>query len=446
MGQLLKCLFVSIPFLCCQYGYSQKTFTPSELISDIDSLNKKIMEIHPNPFTVIDSVSYFKEIEKVKKSINKPLTSYEFYRLLAPITIKIGDGHTGLTPDQNLMNINKLRFPFEIFIKGRQIFITKNYSPNNDIVSGAEVLKINGIPSSEVLSTLLKYLPGESERFTIAEIENYFPMIYRFVYGEHDEFSLELKQSNEIVSYKISAIVNEKQDIPEFMKPSSFHFDNDIAVIDLRNFASPDFTSFIDSAFTQFQLKNSKSLIIDLRYNGGGQASLADSLISYLTTKEYNSLKSTVFKITIATSDYVQQLQSMNFGMKKGNFYQYNGEPIKPLPRKNSFKGSVYVLTSSFSYSTAGFFANVIKCYNLGTIIGSETGQTMICYGDTYSYILPNTNLPSGIAKQKFVFCCAINEGQGVVPNYKSETCLSDKLKGIDTVMDFTIKMIKNKK
>jgi len=233
-------LFV-IVLLFGQTGYSQKTFSPTELISDIDSLNKKLLEIHPAPFTVIDSTAYFEEIEKVKKSINKPLTSDEFYRLLAPTTIKIGDGHTGLNPDQSQMNITKLRFPFDIFISGRQIFITKNYSTNNEIVLGAEILKINGIPTNEILSTLLKYIPGESERFTISAIQNFFPMIYRFVYGEYDEFTIEIKQLNKIITCKIDTI-NGQQSIPEFMKPSKFYFNNGVAIIDLRNFSSPDFT------------------------------------------------------------------------------------------------------------------------------------------------------------------------------------------------------------
>lgn len=230
------------------------------------------------------------------------------------------------------------------------------------------------------------------------------------------------------------------------MKPSKFYFNNDVAVIDLRNFSSPDFTSFIDSSFIQIVNKKPHSLIIDLRYNGGGEATLADSLISYLTTKEYKSMLSDIIKISSATNDYIKGLQEMKLGERKANYYIWNGVSVKPVVRKNAFSGSLYVLTSSMTYSTGGFFANVMKCYKLGTVIGSETGQPMIAYGDRYTYILPNTNLPCGIAKQRFAFCCAKKEGQGVLPDYKVERNLNDKLKGIDTEMDFTLKLIKEKK
>lgn len=446
MKPISKLFFLVIFFLISYDGYSQKTFSPSELISDIDSLNKKILEIHPNPFTKIDSIDYFKEIGKIKKSIEKPLTGDEFYRLLAPITIKIGDGHTGLNPDQSQMLINKLRFPFDVFIQDQHMFITKNYSVNTEILLGSEILKINGIPTKEILSTLLNYIPGESERFTMLAMENFFPMAFRFVYGECNEFSVEIKQSGKIAIYKINTLSNEQQKTSENMKPSRLYFKDNVAVIDLRNFSSSDFTSFIDSAFTKIQHKNCQSLIIDLRYNGGGEASLADSLISYLTIKEYQSMQSDVIKISSATSDYVRQLQSINLGKKTGDFYIWSGIPIKPITRKNFFNGSLYVLTSSMTYSTGGFFANVIKCYKIGTVIGSETGQPMIAYGDTYNYILPNTNLSCGIAKQKFVLCCARKEGQGVIPDYIIKPNLIDKLNGIDTEMDFTVKLIENKK
>lgn len=446
MKTLSGVFLFGIAFLFGQTVYSQKAFSASELISDIDSMNKRILEIHPNPFTKIDSLDYFKEIEKVKKLINKPMTSYEFYKILAPITSKIGDGHTGLNQDQSQTAITKLRFPFDIFIQNKQMFITKNYSFDNKIVLGSEILKINNISSNEILSTILKYIPGESERFALSAIEQFFPTVYRYVYGECDEFTIEVKQSDKVVSFKIDSLNNEHHSIPEFMKPSRFYFNSNVAIIDLRNFASPDFTYFVDSTFRQINSNKTQSLIIDLRYNGGGDASLADSLISYLTTKEYQSMQSDILKINYATSDYINQLQSKNLGEKNGNFYKWSGISVKPIQRKNSFKGSIYVLTSSMTYSTAGFFSNVIKCYNLGTIIGSETGQPMIAYGDTFSYILPNTNLSCGIAKQKFVFCCAKKEGQGVIPDYIIKPNLSDKLKGIDTVMDFTLKMIKNKK
>ena len=152
MKSISKLFLLLIVFLISYDSYSQKRFSPSELISDIDSLNKKILEIHPNPFTKIDSISYFKQINRIKLAIVKPLTGDEFYRLLAPITIKIGDGHTGLNPDQSQMIISKLRFPFDVFIQDNHLYIIKNYSVNNKILAGSEILKINGITTNEILS------------------------------------------------------------------------------------------------------------------------------------------------------------------------------------------------------------------------------------------------------------------------------------------------------
>ena len=92
-------------------------------------------------------------------------------------------------------------------------------------------------------------------------------------------------------------------------------------------------------------------------------------------------------------------------------------------------------------YITSGFFANVIKT---GTVIGSETGQPMIAYGDTHIYTLPNTKLLSRISKQKFVFCCAEKEAVGVIPDYNVERNLKDILNEKDTVLEFTLGLIKN--
>jgi len=440
MKSLPRLCFFIIAFLYNYSAYSQQTFSPSQLIADIDSMNKKILEIHPNSFFKIDSTEYFKEIDKAKQAINDSMTSDEFYRLLAPITIKIGDGHTCLSQDQSQITITKVPFPFDIYLKDRHMFVLRNNTWKS-VISGSEITKINGIPAEEIISTLLKYIPGESEEFTLSVIENYFPILFRFVYGEFTEFTVELK----LYETRTYIIKRARQNIPEPMKSSRLYFNNEVAIIDLRNFSSPDFTIFIDTVFTRIKNKNPRALIIDLRYNHEGQASLADSLISYLTANEYQSMQSSLMKISFATSDYVKELQKMNLGKKKENYFELNGTVVKPTPRKNSFKGPLYILTSPMTYSTAAFFANVVKCYNIGTVIGQETGQPMICYGDIFKYSLPNTKLPCHISKQKFVFCCAENKNQGVIPDYKINASIS-KMLGCNYEMVFTLDLIKNNK
>jgi hypothetical protein len=427
---------------CHNNDNNLKHYSPSKLITDIDHFNKKILEIHPNPFTKIDSTTYFREIDSIKLSITEPMTSYGFYKLLAPVIIKIGDGHTGMLPDQSLMVITKLPFPFEVHIEGNRVFIVKNYSLNSEIILGSEILSINGISIKEIISTFLKFIPGESIRFKTAAIESYFSNFYKLCYGECNEFLVEVKQSDGIRKFTLDAIPSALKIIPKHLQASKLYFKNDIAILDLRNFSSGNFNLFIDSVFTQIKHKNSGTLIVDLRYNGGGQASLADTLLSYITDKEYNSLIMDKMKINDQTSGYVKQLQQMKLGEKKGDFYVWYGTSIKPQERSNGFKGKVYVLTSALSYSAAAFFANVIKCYNLGNIIGSETGQPLICYGDIYYNNLPNTKLPYGIARQKFIFCCAKDEFTGVIPDYEIKRKLGDKIKGFDTELDFTLKLI----
>ena len=232
--------------------------------------------------------------------------------------------------------------------------------------------------------------------------------------------------------------------MPEFMKPSELHFKDNVAVIDLRNFSAHDFNSFIHSAFLQISEKKCESLIIDLRNNVGGHSMYADSLISYLTDKEYQSMVSDSIKISFATSPYIEQLQKMGLGSRNGDIYSWNGIPVQPVEREHAFRGSLYILTGPITYSTAAFAANVTKCYKMGTVVGAETGQPMIAYGDTHIYTLPNTNLLCGISKQKFVFCCAEKDAVGVVPDYKVERNLKDILDKKDTVMEFTLGLINN--
>ncbi|HHD92455.1 MAG TPA: peptidase S41, partial [Candidatus Portnoybacteria bacterium] len=64
---------------------------------------------------------------------------------------------------------------------------------------------------------------------------------------------------------------------------------------------------------------------------------------------------------------------------------------IKLENKKNRFKGNVYVLTSKETYSSAADFAQAIKAYKLGKIIGEKTGGWIVCYGDIVEDQLPNS-------------------------------------------------------
>ncbi len=99
-------------------------------------------------------------------------------------------------------------------------------------------------------------------------------------------------------------------------------------------------------------LKDTKAIIIDLRYSGGGDARAVNDLLSYFFKKEE-------FKDLISDSHDSDQINNSAFENELSNtFYQ------KPL----------YILTSKKTFSAGEAFVYFLKKQNRATIVGEVTG------------------------------------------------------------------------
>jgi C-terminal processing protease CtpA/Prc len=116
----------------------------------------------------------------------------------------------------------------------------------------------------------------------------------------------------------------------------------------------------------------------------------------------------------------------------------------KPKDNPLCFSGRQFVLTGRTTFSSANCFASAIKCFNIATLIGEETGGTTTSYGDCLYFYLPNSNLRFDVAHKYFVEACGKSDGRGVIPDYEVNQKPEDTARGVDTVLQFTLDLIKN--
>ena len=89
-------------------------------------------------------------------------------------------------------------------------------------------------------------------------------------------------------------------------------------------------------------------------------------------------------------------------------------------------------------------FAATVKDYRLGTLVGEETGGLATCYGDIYPFDLPRTKIAVGVSHSRFVRPSGEDDGRGVVPDFEVKEDTNDRRGGVDTVLEFTKKLIKS--
>jgi hypothetical protein len=464
-----------IPWLLfAQEDITTKTFTPAELKQDIDFMFSAMENIHPDlyhytPRQVIDKMRLH-----VEKEVHQPMTRMEFSRKLIPVVSQLKDGHTSLSFPQeernNFLEQEGKVFPFDVMIHDNQLFITNNYSANSTIPLFAEISSINGIVTVVLLDQLRTYLSAELNHFRDTRVQRSFRSLLWNVMGFAGDYELELIVNGQpsmhyvkgITAKELQAIAKTRQS-PVPGKPYALQLTSEkIAVIDFRSMLDKKrFEKFLDSAFRVIKNENFEHLVIDIRNNGGGNSQLGDMLFNYITDKHYRQVDRMEIKASKEMKTYFRK-QYLKWYMypavplavfhKQAHHYFF-AKPGKiqvvemqklqtPKNEKLKFNGSAYLLTSHYTFSSANMLANAFKCYNMGTVVGEETGGVLTAFGDIIPIELPNTKLTAWCPYKKFVHPCADDQVHGVIPDVEITTTQDDIHSGRDVALEYIKNLI----
>lgn len=453
-----------------------KTFPPSELKEDIDFLFQTLEAVHPNLYACTPESIITRERERIENEITSPLSRIDFYIKIAPLVAKLNDGHTWVSqPSEEFDHYVKnkgLLSPFDLDFKDGKAFIAANYSSDSLIIVGSELLCINGIQTGNMVDSLLQFISGEKVSFKTKVLENAFRKMVWLIYKFDQEYDVEFisQLTGKRHTHKVSGVTDEsirkkrgsgsKDEKPVYYTYYSL-LDEKIGIIDFRSFTDlSQFKTFLKETFTQIQKDGIESLIIDIRKNGGGNSMLGDALLSYITDNPFDQFSRVEVKVSKQIKKYYRSflpwyirwlpLQYLHpFGRKiwstpEGGIVAFSSEPKKPKENPLRFRGQVYVLIAPYTFSSAADFAATIKDYQLGTLIGEETGGLATSYGDIYLFDLPKARIMVGVSHKRFVRPSGEDDGRGVLPDYEVKGSIEDFNKGIDSVMEFTKELIKS--
>ena len=226
-----------------------------------------------------------------------------------------------------------------------------------------------------------------------------------------------------------------------------------IGYLNVKDFVSDkkDFCNNVDSIFAKIHNDSIVNLIIDIRNNPGGNSELADYLISCIYSKPYKANSKILLKRSEQYYTYMRGYFSWWFKpfltfIKQINDYKQTPvgkvyEDIKgfknPTNVKNRFKGKIYLLINSNTFSTALGFATVIKDYEIGHIIGEQTKSEVNEFGDIYPFDLPNSGLWVWTSAKRYIRPSGALTKGGLKPDTYVEDVNDD-------ILEYTIEMIKS--
>ena len=434
-------------------GYS-KPIPLDKLKEDLDFLFKTIEEVHPNMYAYTSKEEFTSLREELYKDIAHPMNNREFYRLVAPVVASLKNGHTYLCAF-SLTGDDKV-FPIGLHWDGEDVILQNDYA-GNMLPLGGTILTINGEDARKEIQKIARYFPDEYKEANPRAIEHYgFLWIWLWLeYGQDDSLCLRIKNTDgEIKEYSVKPInleeifrinksLNKNKDALVSYKHIAQY---DTGIIEINSFGGDltEFRKFLENTFNQINKDKASNLIVDIRKNTGGNSDLGNILIDYLTNNNFRQFEEYQEKVSVQAGNLQNIQQDMpeakaHIGSIVSNTVSFTQPKDNPL----RFKGRKFVLTSRVTYSSANSFASAIKCFNIATLVGEETGGTTTSYGDCLHFSLPNSKLLFDVAYKYFVEACGKPDGRGVIPDYEVKQKVEDTAQGVDTILQFTLHLIK---
>lgn len=452
------------------------TYSAEAVREDLAFLYETLQASSYDLFLNTSKTDYDRAFEQAMSSITGPMTYLEVSRLVRPFVVRAGFVH--LWSDFPSGEYRQFResggrlIPFDIGFWEGKVLLTANWSDNEQIEAGDEILEVNGTDINELLAKIYAYKQGESEYVKRSLLETgSLTANWWFVFDEFPSGVIRVKKRNgEEVSTEVKGLTFKQLEerkltggSSSFMKEGrSFEFIGDVAYLrpgDFLNieaqdistheaFNNEEFLAFIDSAFTEIARHKTQHLILDLRGNYGGDNSFSDPMIAYFADKPFQIASKFSVRTSQVTKSFwkdvdIPELADMKhqiLTLEDGARFEVELNTTQPRDDDLAFKGDVTALIDRFSFSNTSSVAAILQDYGFGTLVGEETADTPSSCGAIHAFDLPNTEMEIVFPKACMVRPSGDARLRGVVPDHE----VSDNpFTREDEILDAALQLIK---
>ncbi|RFM27291.1 S41 family peptidase [Deminuibacter soli] len=432
--------------------------------NDLTLLWQAIQHMHPAYGLYYPADSLQLLYRQTLAAMDTPATESAFMSHIYPLLSKLACGHTQLKHSAGYTRVPSPHLPFEVLAQHHRAWVTTHQV--NTIATGDEIHSINGIDVKHIIAHGYNLYAGDGYNETFKELflseydgfedacnDLHLQPPYRLVLttkdGVHKQVTVSMPAGNATMpatAAQSNAVSNWITDTTIADGRLQFLKHQPVAWFRAGAYQYSD-TLLFKEVFQHVHDAHTRTLILDLRHNTGGDIRVAAKLLSYLADAPYHMISRMESRIPNPAINGFEQYfdtdrtagfnEGFYAGKQAGNWYQVNFKPAfgdvaatLPLSTVDHFDGRLLVLIDGATFSAGAHTAAAIRaqCRN-ARFIGRETaGNEEGCSGGTIQHFtLPNTGIVVEFPWMRVVSVAQHPvPGRGVMPDDTVEYTAAD--------------------
>lgn len=422
----------------------REVFSAEELKGDIAYARELLATVHPAPVPAFPLGDADGALAMVAETLPESMSRNEFYRGFAAALSVAGDDHLFVEPPAISPEVRI--FPAQVSILDGRIWVRRNFSGDQRLAAGTEILALNGVPAAGLVDEMVRLHAGTSRAQREIRLAEAFAETLYAAYGFSETFSVRTGENRGTV-FDVEGTEDRPDEEPLF---SYRWIDDQTVLFSYRSFSDPDgsYSTFLSDMFADLRENGARTLVIDLRENEGGNMFLGDELLAYFADRTFSQLPRSEFLVSREIRrnflsyapaflrwlplQYMHPLLRPLWAKPVGETSPMLFDAVEPRGEDERFTGAVYVLMGPRVMSSASLFVATVRSYGFGTLVGESAGGYATHYGNVMWLYLPNTGL-------KIMMASSVNFGNSkgpILPDYPVERTPESLGAGRDRILE----------
>lgn len=477
--QAIMCLYIpciqaqtaaELPF-ANNCSYFPVKATREQLVEEFNQMTHVVMYLHPKVTILADSAALRQAADSYTHMFTDSMSLEQYHQFVRNWLVGIGCGHTTSAPSLDWYTYQKevkQIIPLEIFINQNTLWIRAITDSTQTLKAGMEILSINDIPASKILSDMraIQTTDGVNKTGVDFYIQSLFRTYFVFLYGNCSHYNIRcLDNQGNVAEQTITGGL--KATAPKLNPLSGtdtietadgianllyLKDKPNIAILSIHAFGFSHYKRFYKDVFKTIEEDSIQHLIIDIRGNGGGYFPNGNRLLTYLLDDDFyfylSNPKKEKLKDDNLSMNFVSKMTMVLFNMipdrdkadpDKNTWIPYS------VKNRHHYDGKIYCITDGGTFSMSSYVAAILDEHKQASIVGTETGggasgsQAAL----SYTYTMPLSGIRIFIPTHKVDHKVQILvPNRGVMPDMPISTDITDFINGDDYVLRTLVDII----